>query len=296
MKKNTFKIIFDVVIALGTILMYKKNVLGLGFHELGGIAVCLLFIVHHLINRKWIAAVTKNLFSKSTPVKTRIEYIVDVLLCIAFLGVLITGIGISKKYLSALAFLGNSGKIWHFFFSGCALILTGIHIGLHWKWISGTVLGKNKGKVTKPVRAVCIIVFVCMMIGGGYALGTSSVKRWISAPFGTSVNAHGPGGAGEGRFQGQGNDQNGKRQREQGQEISNSKEGNSEIQNEQQKLQNMPARGGQHNQQITFAGIITVILRFAGILIFFAGITAIIEWLITVFRSHRGSKKEEVIS
>ena len=63
MKKNTFKIIFDVVLAFGIVLLYKKNVLGLGFHELAGIAICVLFIVHNLINRKWIAAVTKNLFS-----------------------------------------------------------------------------------------------------------------------------------------------------------------------------------------------------------------------------------------
>ncbi|MBR5033587.1 MAG: hypothetical protein IKX70_07980 [Treponema sp.] len=41
---------------------------------------------------------------------------------------------------------------WHFFFSGCALILTGIHIGLHWKWIFGTVLGKNKDRVPRPVH------------------------------------------------------------------------------------------------------------------------------------------------
>ena len=272
MKKNTFKIIFDVVLALGTVLLYKKNVLGLGFHELAGIAICVLFVVHHLINRKWIAAVTKNLFSKTTPAKTRIEYIVDVLLCLAFLGVLITGIGISKTYLSALAFLGNKGKIWHFFFSGCALILTGIHVGLHWKWISGTVLGKNKDKVSKPVHIICIVIFVAMMAGGCYALCTSSMKRWISAPFTSSVN-----------FKGQ---ESQKRQmmKERGSNFNGASESLSEGRLEKGKDKNtnnnMSERGVKQNQQISFKDVIFVILRFTGILIFFAGLTAIVEWLL----------------
>ena len=281
MKKNTFKIIFDVVLALGTVLLYKKNVLGLGFHELAGIAVCVLFVVHHLINRKWIAAVTKNLFSKTTPAKTRIEYIVDVLLCLSFLGVLITGIGISKKYLSTLAFLGNKGKIWHFFFSGCALILTGIHVGLHWKWISGTVLGKNKDKVSKPVHIICIVIFVAMMAGGCYALCTSSMKRWLSDPFTSSVSAQEQGG------------QKGQMMKEGGRGFHGDSEklpeGFSEGRHEKGKDRsmdsNMPDRGVKQNQKISFKDVLFLILRYTGILIFFAGFTAVIEWLIKKFRA-----------
>ena len=272
MKKNTFKIIFDVVLALGTVLLYKKNVLGLGFHELAGIAICVLFIVHHLINRKWIAAVTKNLFSKTTPVKTRIEYIVDVLLCLAFLGVLITGIGISKTYLSALAFLGNKGKIWHFFFSGCALILTGIHVGLHWKWISGTILGKNKDNVPKLVHIICIVIFVAMMAGGCYALCTSSMKRWISAPFTSSVSSQGQGVRKDQMMKERGSNFNGA--------SESLSEGRLEKGKDKNTNNNMSERGVKQNQQISFKDVIFVILRFTGILIFFAGLTAVVEWLI----------------
>ena len=272
MKKNTFKIIFDVVLALGTVLLYKKNVLGLGFHELAGIAICVLFIVHNLINRKWIAAVTKNLFSKTTPAKTRMEYIVDVLLCLSFLGVLITGIGISKKYLSALAFLGNKGKIWHFFFSGCALILTGIHVGLHWKWISGTILGKNKDNVPKPVHIICIVIFVAMMVGGCYALCTSSMKRWISAPFTSSVSPQGQGVQKDQMMKERGSNFNGA--------SESLSEGRLEKGKDKNTNNNMSERGVKQNQQISFKDVIFVILRFTGILIFFAGLTAVVEWLI----------------
>ena len=278
MKKNTFKIIFDVVMTFGIVLLYKKNVLGLGFHELAGIAICVLFIVHNLINRKWIAAVTKNLFSKTTPVKTRIEYIVDVLLCLAFLGVLITGIGISKTYLSALAFLGNKGKIWHFFFSGCALILTGIHVGLHWKWISGTILGKNKDNVPKLVHIICIVIFVAMMAGGCYALCTSSMKRWISAPFTSSV-----------KFKGQ-ESQKGQMMKAMDGDFATISDSQSDNQNDKKVSQNMsknmPEHGGHQNQTISLKNVVFVILRFTGILIFFAGLTAIVEWLLRKFLAH----------
>jgi len=49
----------------GFVLMFKQNELGLSFHEIGGVAVCLIFIAHKLLNKGWIIAVRKNLFARS---------------------------------------------------------------------------------------------------------------------------------------------------------------------------------------------------------------------------------------
>ena len=65
MKRYTVKLALDIVMTIGFVLMFKQNVLGLSFHEIGGGAVCLLFIAHKLLNKGWIIAVRKNLFARS---------------------------------------------------------------------------------------------------------------------------------------------------------------------------------------------------------------------------------------
>ena len=54
----------------------------------------------------------------------------------------------------------------------------------------------------------------------------------------------------------------------------------------QNMSKNMPERGGHQNQTISLKNVIFVILRFTGILIFFAGLTAIVEWLLRKFLAH----------
>jgi hypothetical protein len=259
MKKNTFKIILDSVMALVLMFMYKKSVLGLGFHEIAGVAVCLLFVVHILLNRKWVAGATKALFTKGTAGKVRACYIVDLLIALSFLGLLITGLGISKVAFKPIAFLGNAGNPWHFFFGGLSLILLGVHLGLHWDWIKASVL-KFYAKAPKWVHSVLTLVAIAFSGFGLYELVNSSMSRWLTALFtkGSSPYAamaeHGA---------------------QAGQQLMNAGGG-------------MPAGGpGMHGAEpITASSIISTFFIFLAIVVFFAFVTVVIEWLAT-----RKSKK-----
>src|SRR5574344_15627 len=105
MKKNTFRIIIDSVMLVLFVLLFRKSVISLTFHEAAGLAVCAVFILHLIINYKWIVGVTKKLFSKTTPTKTRIGYLVDFILCVCFLGILISGIDCSQKLFPNFPFI-----------------------------------------------------------------------------------------------------------------------------------------------------------------------------------------------
>lgn len=135
MKKNTFKLILDIIMSALLILMFKKNILTLAFHEIGEIIVCLLFIFHFIINFNWVKAITIKIFAADTPLKMRLSYIIDILLLLDTLAILITGIGINKIFSPKIAFLPKSATPFHFFTGGLFVILIGIHIGLHWDWI-----------------------------------------------------------------------------------------------------------------------------------------------------------------
>src|SRR5574344_553446 len=147
MKKNTLRIIVDIVMFLLFTLMFKKAVISLTFHEAGGLAICLVFVFHLIINYKWIINITKRLFSPIIPVRTKLCYAIDFGLLICFFGVLISGIDCSKILFPHFPELCKKATPIHFFFSSIMLILAGMHLGLHWTWIKGILLKK----ISKPI-------------------------------------------------------------------------------------------------------------------------------------------------
>ena len=72
LRKNGVKMILDIIMAVVLALMYNKRVLGMSFHEIGGIALCGLFIIHKLLNWQWIKAVTAGMFSRNTPARLKL--------------------------------------------------------------------------------------------------------------------------------------------------------------------------------------------------------------------------------
>lgn len=194
MKKNTLSVIVDSLMIVLFVMLFKKNVINLKFHEIAGLAVCAIFIIHIIINYKWIAGVTKNLFAKSTPVKTRLCYLVDFVLCVCFIGLLISGIDCSKKLFPNLPVLSYKSVAFHFFFAAIMLLSVGIHLGMHWSWIKGMITrhGKWCSKIYSSIRNIIIVFLSCF---GAYSLFTSEIGKWLKAPFVSTANAaHGMGG------------------------------------------------------------------------------------------------------
>jgi len=132
--KTIIKIVIDVVMLVLVGLLMEKNVLGLTFHEVGGLVLGLIIVVHLTINGQWINRVTSKLFSNEIPLKSKLSYLINMLLTIDFIVILISGISISKVILSNLSF-GGQFKTLHISASYIALVLLGVHLGLHWRMI-----------------------------------------------------------------------------------------------------------------------------------------------------------------
>ena len=184
--KRVLKLALDAVMLVLLVLMYRKQVISIAFHEIGGLALIGLFVIHHLVNAKWIGTVTRKLFDRKTPGLVRARYIVDVLLLLSFLAVGITGIFISKVVFS-LHVQGNF-KTLHYFAAALAIILMGVHLGLHADYIFGKILRKGANKAAKVVLCV---VLAAMIAFGGYSLFTTSFLRFLAAPLQAASLAHG---------------------------------------------------------------------------------------------------------
>jgi hypothetical protein len=184
--KRALKLALDAVMLVLLVLMYKKQVISLSFHEIGGLALIGLFVIHHLVNGRWIKAVTAKLFSKSTPTLVRARYIVDVLLLVSFLTVGVTGVLINKT-LFEIRVAGNA-KALHYFSAAVSVILMGVHLGLHAEYLFGKVFRCKAKKIAKLALGV---VLASMIAFGGYSLFTTQFVSFLAAPLRTAQFARG---------------------------------------------------------------------------------------------------------
>lgn len=190
-RTSVLKLILDILMFVTLMLLYSKNVISLTFHELAGLIVLFVMLFHVLINGKWVCAVTKKMLDKTFPVKTKILWITDFLLLICTIAMLVTSFLISKALLPN--FLGGHNNIipFHFFFAAIFLILLGIHVGFHFKYIANVISKKREHK--KVTKIIAVVAAILIAIAGVYSISATSYSKWISAPFSTSqAQQHGP--------------------------------------------------------------------------------------------------------
>ena len=124
--------------AVFLLLMDPRSFYGLFFHEWAGLLVCLVFVLHLVLDWKFIKVVTVKFFGK-LPTKTRINYTLDVLLLVGIILVIWSGLPIAREIdFSWLGFDRGNMMFWrtmHTSISMIVLVLIGIHLGLHWGWV-----------------------------------------------------------------------------------------------------------------------------------------------------------------
>ncbi len=180
MKKNYARLILDILMALVFVLLFNHRILGgMAFHEIAGLTLGLAFIIHLIFNRAWIHKVTAALFGKGVPAKTRISWILDLVLVIDMFLMILCGIGISKFLVPDLIPDGgffNKGT--HVALAHIALILMGLHLGLHWDWVMATVkkvLPLHKASGTDAAgRWAARILALAIVIYGIYGISSNN--------------------------------------------------------------------------------------------------------------------------
>lgn len=188
--------------ALLLILMYNELAISLRFHEVGGLVVCGMFICHNLLNRKWVVGISKRLFSHKLVARVRLGFALDVLLLLMMGFIAVSGVMISRTILLQIS---GDVQFWrhaHYFASALALVLIGVHIGLHWSFIrtSFARLLRLPRVVARPLGIACLTVVLAF---GVYSMVSSSFVHWLEAPFseseGGSPDGIGRGQGGQGR-------------------------------------------------------------------------------------------------
>jgi len=148
-------LLVDGAIFAGFLLATDPRATGQTIHEWLGLAFGVGIITHLLLHWKWIFSVVRRFFSK-LPGQVRINSLLNSLLFIAVTLMIFSGIMISKVVLSTFGLSGSHDMIWRWLHSSAtdaALIIVGLHVALHWKWIVSTI----KRYVVQPLQKTSVI-------------------------------------------------------------------------------------------------------------------------------------------
>ncbi len=138
-KINNTKIdlVIDVIIFLMFLLATDPRATGVPVHEWLGTAFGAAILVHLLLHWKWIVNVTQR-FLKKLPSQVRINSLLNMLLFIDATLLVFTGLMISRVVLAPLGLQPSRDVFWrwlHNFATDAGIVIVGLHLALHWKWI-----------------------------------------------------------------------------------------------------------------------------------------------------------------
>lgn len=161
MKK--FRIIIDVLMYIIFIVLMGHHITENKIHEILGIVMFVLFIIHNLLNIKFY----KTIFKGNYNLKRLFVTIIDVLLLVCFIGIIISSINISSDIFE---FLNIQTKSWglklHMLSTSWGFIMMSIHLGLH----LNPLLNKINTKMKKSTfEYIYYLLFIVLIIYGIYS-------------------------------------------------------------------------------------------------------------------------------
>lgn len=145
--KMIAKICVDIGMTIALLFLMTYELIGQAAHEWLGIGIFVLFILHHILNRKWSGSLLKG---KYTPLRIWQTTLVLLVLA-AMIGSMVSGVILSRHALSFLPIKGGRSfaRSLHMLASYRGFVLMSLHLGLHWRMMMGMA-----GKMMKKPSAV----------------------------------------------------------------------------------------------------------------------------------------------
>ncbi len=147
--KAKCKIAIDVLMALGLLFLMGYQFWGDVAHEWAGAGMFALFIAHHIPNADWY----KNLFRGRRSPARIFQILVDLLVFLAMIGLMVSGIMLSNHVFSFLDIHGGMAfaRLLHMAASYWGFVLMALHLGLHWAMFVG--IARKALHLKPPSRA-----------------------------------------------------------------------------------------------------------------------------------------------
>ena len=142
--KQKMKITIDISMTALLVVLMAYPVTGQAVHEWVGAGMLLLFLAHHILNRRWLRTLGKGKY----PGRRILQTAVDVLLLADMLALMFSGIRLSRYVFTFLPGLGSAAaaRRLHMLASYWGFVLMGFHLGLHWDVAAAPLRRRSGGK------------------------------------------------------------------------------------------------------------------------------------------------------
>ena len=182
-RKLKFKISIDIIMTILMLLQMAYQLTGNLFHEVTGVTLFVLFLVHNILNIKWYKSFYKGKYNLRRIIST----MTNLLLLASMIILMITGIMISRDM---FAFLGLSSGFTATQLHTCAatwgLVFMSVHVGMHWQMLinmTAKITGHiNKNIIVTIIQRIIAVGIVLYGIKSSFDLNISS-KLFMQATF-----------------------------------------------------------------------------------------------------------------
>lgn len=157
------KISIDIAMTVMLILLMAYELIGQSTHEWIGILMFCLFVLHHVMNRRWICNINKGQWTILRIWQT----ILVVWVLTTMIGSMISGIILSRTVFVFLPVpVGQSvARKVHIICAYWGLVGMSLHLGFHWKMILSVVEKYIELSVRKRKWMVCIFASFLVIVG-----------------------------------------------------------------------------------------------------------------------------------
>lgn len=177
MKPNMiWKIITDIGMTAALLLLMAYELIGEAAHEWVGVAMFVLFILHHILNRRWSRSLFKG---KYTPVRI-LQTLLVVLVLFSMIGSMVSGILLSKHVFSFLPVRGLRffARNLHMLSAYWGFVFMSLHLGVHWNMMMG--MARKLARQPSAVRTWLLRIIAALIAAYGiYAFITREIGRYM---------------------------------------------------------------------------------------------------------------------
>lgn len=175
-RKTILKIVVDIGMTVMLLLLMTYELIGAAVHEWLGMGMFCLFIIHHILNRKWSRCVFKGKYTLFRIWQT----VLAIGILLTMVGSMYSGVVLSEHALSFLPIKGGRAfaREVHMIAAYWGFVLMSLHLGLHWS----IMMGMAKQRIKKfPTAGKWLLRGIAALIAGYgvYAFIQREIGRYI---------------------------------------------------------------------------------------------------------------------
>ena len=174
----------DVGMLVFVCVLEALSLTGLWLHEWLGFLLCVLVLLHLILQWPWFVTEFPRLFTRGAP-RARVNLVLNCLLFMVMVAVLVSGVLISNQIAPLTGNALGRPRVWselHSWLNFTLVVLVGVHLALNWNWILGVMRRRIVPLARMPApakmlwRGAIVLFATCLVAAAGYVTMAAMLK------------------------------------------------------------------------------------------------------------------------